>query len=61
MPFGSYNTLTTFIRFINEVLHPYIEYFIIVYLDYILIYNNTQEEHLVYIRKFLELLREHKL
>src|SRR6266496_6110910 len=61
MLFGLKNTPLTFQRLINKVLREYIDEFIIVYIDDLLIYSKTFEEHLEHIRKVFEKLREANL
>src|SRR6266511_2901001 len=45
----------------NYVLHDYLNDFVVVYLDDILVYSNTFEEHLVHLRKVFDKLREANL
>jgi hypothetical protein len=59
MPFGLSNALTTFMCLMNDVLHPFIDSFVIVYLDDILIFSSTWEEHVVHLKQVLETLRKH--
>ena len=45
----------------NDVLADYLDDFVIVFLDDILIYSKTIEDHVVHLRKVLQKLREHQL
>ena len=45
----------------NNIFRPYLDKFVLVYLDDILVYSKTGEEHVEHLKTVLELLREHKL
>jgi hypothetical protein len=61
MPFGLKNAPGTFQRLMDEVLREYRGEFAEVYVDDIMIYSRTLEEHLVHIEKVLHKLREYNL
>src|SRR6266498_4459181 len=61
MLFGLTNAPAIFQRLMNYVLHDYLNDFVVVYLDDILVYSDTFEEHLVYLRKVFIKLREANL
>ena len=61
MPFGVTNAPATFQRMMNEVFKEELNDFILVYLDDILIFSKTMEEHIQHIRQALEKLRDAKL
>ena len=61
MPFGLTNAPATFQSYINEVLRTYLDEFCVAYIDDILIYSRTLEEHIEHVRKILKKLLEHGL
>ncbi|XP_075079357.1 uncharacterized protein LOC107827306 [Nicotiana tabacum] len=61
MPFGLTNAPATFCTLMNQVFREYIDEFVVVYLDDIVVYSQTLEEHLMHLRKVLARLREHEL
>lgn len=61
MPFGLTNTPSTFMRLVNEVLRKFLGKFVIVYLDDVLKFSKTKEEHLLQLRQVLKRLREEKV
>eukprot|EP00961_Rhodomonas_salina_P090950 1223993-Rhodomonas_salina.2 len=61
MPFGLQGAPSVFQRMMNHYLRDFLGDFVLCYLDDILIYSNTKEEHLEHIKKVLEVLRKRKL
>nr|GEU89748.1 putative reverse transcriptase domain-containing protein [Tanacetum cinerariifolium] len=59
--FGLTNVPTVFMDLMNRVCKPYLDKFIIVFIDDILIYSRNKEEHAYHLRIILELLRKEKL
>lgn len=58
MPFGMTNAPATFQAYINKTLHPWLDVFCTAYIDDVLIYSNTLEEHRQHVKTVLQALRE---
>jgi hypothetical protein len=58
---GLTNTLATFQSYINNTLQGYVNDFCVVYLDDILIYSQSEEEHTQHLKKVIECLCQSEL
>nr|GEX17784.1 putative reverse transcriptase domain-containing protein [Tanacetum cinerariifolium] len=61
MPFGLTNAPVVFMDLTNRVCKPYLDKFVIVFIDDILIYSKDEKEHEEHLKTILELLKEEKL
>ena len=61
MPFGLTNAPASFMDLMHRVFQPYLDQFMVVFIDDILIYSHSEEEHEDHLRVILQLLRDHKL
>ena len=61
MPFGLTNVQAAFMDLMHRVFQPYLDQFVVVVVDDILIYSQSEWEHEYHLRILLQLLRDHQL
>ncbi|KAA3460519.1 DNA/RNA polymerases superfamily protein [Gossypium australe] len=61
MPFGLTNAPAAFMDMMNRVFQQYLDQFVVVFIDDILVYSRTEEEHDAHLRVVLQILREKQL
>ena len=61
MPFGLTNAPTAFMDLMQRIFKKYLDQFVVVFIDDILVYSKTREDHAKHLEIVLQVLREHKL
>ena len=61
MPFGLTNTPVAFMDLMNRVFRPYVDQFVVVFIDGILVYSKDRENHESHLRVVLKTLRKEQL
>ena len=61
MPFGVSNAPGVFMEYMNRIFHPFLDRFVVVFIDDILVYSKSEEEHAEHLRIVLGVLKEKKL
>ena len=61
LPFGLTNAPVMFQTLMNNILQPFLDNFVVVYLDDILVYSKMEEEHCTHIKKVLQVLLDNSL
>ena len=61
MPFGVTNAPAMFMDYMNRIFRPFLDKFVVVFIDDILIYSRSYEEHAKHLRTVLSILREKQL
>ena len=61
MSFRLTNAPATFNRLMQDIFRPFLDDFVLVFFDDILVYSKSEEEHEEHVKKVLQLLREHQL
>jgi Reverse transcriptase (RNA-dependent DNA polymerase) len=61
MPFGLTSAPTTFVTMMNDIFQDVLDQYVVIFIDDILVYSKTMEEHHAHVGMVLERLQQHKL
>lgn len=61
MLFNVSNAPGVFIQYMNRIFHPYLDSFVVVFINNILVYSKSDEDHVEHLRIVLQVLKEKKL
>jgi len=61
MPFGLTNALTAVMDMMNRVFRTYLDKFMVVFINDILVYSRDKDKHTIHLRTVLQTLREHQI
>ncbi|MCI47374.1 reverse transcriptase, partial [Trifolium medium] len=61
MPFGVTNSPAIFMDYMNRLFHPFLDKFVVVFIDDILVYSKSEEEHEEHLHLVLQVLHDNKL
>jgi len=61
MPFGVTNAPGVFMEYMHKLFHPYLDQFVVVFIDDILVYSKSEEEYAEHLKIVLQVLKEKRL
>ena len=61
MPFGLTNAPATFSTLMNKIFYPHLDKFVVVYLDDIVVYSDSMEQHVQHLQIVFQTLKDHEL
>ena len=59
MPFRLTNALASFMDMMQRIFRPFLDQFVIIFIDDILVYSDSEEQHAGHLRTVLQTLQEH--